>query len=207
MSDELLREILRNANKENLFRALLVSAREGRVLVEVFADPKNLEASVTGFVRGMGEDTCTFEELDSDGEYDGMTTIRLRDVVEVVEDSYVLRRVAVLHAHAESLYGNACEEVFTDTEDAILGELEAAARAHELASCRLSSGHDYSFVVGFVKRIGEEFLQIARVTRWGEKDGVSTVRLQDISLIYRDDQPLRAARFLYMRENDVAEGD
>jgi hypothetical protein len=135
-----------------------------------------------------------------------MTTIRLRDVVEVVEDSYVLR-LAVLHAHGESIYGDASDEVFADTEDARLGELETAAQAHELGSCRLSSAHDYSFVVGFVQRMEGDFVQIARVTRWGEKDGVSTIRLRDISLIYRDDQPLRGARFLYMRAYGESEGD
>jgi len=197
MSDDLLREILREANRDDLFRKVLLQARTARQLVQVFANPQNLEQSHVGFVRSLGDDTLLLQELTWEGEPDGTTAFNMREIFQVSQNTRKLRRVQLLNA--EGLHPSPDEETDIEEEcnDCIETELTRAQELEQLVSLRVSTEHDYNQVGGFVRFVGEGYVQLEMITTAGEPDGMATLRVKDISCVMRDDRQHRAAMQYY----------
>ena len=199
MSEDLLREILGNANKNDTFRKLLVRAQDTCALVQVFANPHNLDECTIGYVRSMGPDTCTMEEMRYTGEPDGNTTFFLRDVIQIATDTRLLRRIELLQEHSE-VDG---DEVL-DTEevpDCIAVELERAQARHEMVNCKIATPRDFRHVSGLIRSLRNGYVEIEVITMEGDPDGVATIRVNDITSVYRNEKRQQAA-MLFHSERD-----
>jgi len=206
MSDELIREILREANKGDLFRKILLDAREAGTLVQVRSNPQNLDQSIVGFVRGVGFDTCTIQEVSSEGEEDGSTAVSLRSILQISQNTRKLRRTRLLHEQSLAEPATDIANYDEETEDCISEELLRAREAELLVSLRVATEHDYTQVGGFVREVQDGYVQIQMITTAGEPDGVATVRLADIVCVMRDDRHHRAALQFY-RNRHLLYGD
>lgn len=201
MSEDLLREILGNANKNDTFRLLLIRAQEARALVQVYANPHNLDEFIMGYVRSVGADTCTMEELRYTGEPDGNNTFLMRDVVEIARDTRLLRRIELLQEHAEA-DGEEDEEGFEpEVADCIAVELERALGRNEIVNCKITTPRDFRHVSGFVRSLLNGYVQIELITMEGDLDGMATIRVADISSVYRNEKRQQAA-MLFHSEQD-----
>ena len=200
MSEDLLREILGNANRNDTFRQLLIRAQEARALVQVYANPHNLDEFVIGYVRSVGPDTCTMEELRFNGEADGNNTFFMRDIVQIASDTRLLRRIELLQERAG-------EEVVRDDDldaevaDCIQVELERAMARRDMVNCKITSPRDFRHVSGFVRAVLEGYVQIELITMEGDPDGVATIRVSDIASVYRNEKRQQAA-MLFHSERD-----
>ncbi len=203
MSEDLLREILGNANKNDTFRLLLVRAQEARALVQVYANPHNLDEFIVGYVRSVGADTCTMEELRYTGEHDGNNTFLMRDVVEIATDTRLLRRIELLQEHVEvEAEGEEDEESFEpEVSDCISIELERALGRNEIVNCKITTPRDFRHVSGFVRSLLNGYVQIELITMEGDLDGMATIRVGDISSVYRNEKRQQAA-MLFHSEQD-----
>lgn len=199
MSEDLLREILGNANKNDTFRQLLIQARETGSLVQVYANPHNLDEYVVGYVRSVGPDTCTIEEIRFSGEDDGKNSFLLRDVIEIAEDTRMLRRVALLRERASVI--EEPEELDAEVSDCFLTELERAQARHEMVNCKIATTRDFRHVTGFVQSIKDGYVRIALITMEGDPDGLATIRINDIVSVYRNEKRQQAA-MLFHSERD-----
>lgn len=180
MSEDLLREILGNANKNDTFRLLLIRAQEARALVQVYANPHNLDEFVVGYVRSVGADTCTLEELRYTGEPDGNNTFLMRDVVEIASDTRLLRRIELLQEHAETEIEEDEESFEPEVSDCISVELERALGRNEIVNCKITTPRDFRHVSGFVRSLLNGYVQIELITMEGDLDGMATIRVGDI---------------------------
>lgn len=199
MSEDLLREILGNANKNDTFRQLLIRAHERQMLLQVFANPHNLDEFIIGYVNSIGPDTCTMEEIRYSGEGDGNNSFLIRDVIEIAEDTRLLRRVALLREHTEEIAE--AEEIDTEVSDCFITELERAFARHEMVNCKIATPRDFRHVSGFVRDIRDGYVQIALVTMEGDPDGTATIRINDIVSVYRNEKRQQAA-MLFHSERD-----
>ncbi len=196
MSEELLNEILRNANRNNLFRSIVERARDRGVLLEVHADRRDLDSGRIGFVLEVGEDGFTFQELDDEGDIDGVVTISFRSIVELRERSREICRIQALHQVQEEEAASD-EDVEVSTADLIRGRLEAAQLNSTMIEVRIETDADCRHIRGFVTNVTSEFVQLNVVTYNGDPNGVATLRLQDVSTLFEDDWEIRRARRLY----------
>ncbi len=204
MSEELLREILRNANRGDLYLQILREAREKNTLVQIHANPHDLEQPVIGYVRSIGDETCIVQELDWEGLPDGLTTITIRQIRQIQQNTRHLCRIAWLQQHHPHPFDPMeIEDLTEDPEDCLVSELELARDSGQLVNCRIASENDFVQVLGFVRDIVDGYVQIHLLTIWGEPDGVATVRLQDIVSIYRNDRQQNAAYTLYENRHEV----
>lgn len=199
MSEDLLREILGNANKNDTFRQLLIQAQATQTLLQVFANPHNLDEYVVGCVRSVGPDTCTMEEIRYTGEGDGNNSFLIRDVVQIAEDTRLLRRIEILRERAHLM--DESEEFESEVSDCFLTELERAQALHEMVNCKIATTRDFRHASGFVHGIKDGYVQIALITMEGDPDGLATIRLNDIVSVYRNEKRQQAA-MLFHSERD-----
>ncbi len=196
MSEELLNEILRNANRNNLFRSIVEKARDRGTMLEIHADRRDLDSGRIGFVLEVGEDGFTFQELDDEGDIDGVVTLSFRSLVELRERSREICRIQALH-RVEEETETSDEDVEVSAADMIRGRLEAAQISNTLIEVRIETDSDCRHVRGFVTNITSEFVQLNVVTYNGDPNGVATLRLRDVSTLFEDDWEIRRARRLY----------
>lgn len=199
MSEDLLREILGNANKNDTFRQLLAQARDQHTLIQVFANPHNLDEHVIGYVRSLGADTCTMEEIRSTGDEDGNNSFLIRDVIQIAEDTRLLRRIEILRERGHAIEES--ETFLSEVSDCFLTELERAQGLHEMVNCKIATLRDYRHVSGFVRNIKDGYVQIALITMEGDPDGLATIRINDIVSVYRNEKRQQAA-MLFHSERD-----
>jgi hypothetical protein len=195
MSEDLLREILGKANKNDTFRQLLLRAQDAQVMVQVFANPHNLDESILGYVRSVGPDTCTMEEIKFSGESDGNNTFFIRDVIEVASNTRLLRRMELLQEQSEADEDD--EEGAPDVADCIMSELELAQSRGELVNCKIATPRDFRHVSGFVRSIINGYIEIGLITMEGDPDGVATIRVSDICTLYRNEKRQQAAMLFH----------
>lgn len=196
MSEELLNEILRNANRNNLFRSIVEKARDRGTMLEIHADRRDLDSGRIGFVLEVGEDGFTFQELDDEGDIDGVVTLSFRSLVELRERSREICRIQALH-RAEEEAETSDEDLEVSAADMIRGRLEAAQLSNTMIEVRIETDADCRHVRGFVTNVTGEFVQLNVVTYNGDPNGVATLRLQDVSTLFEDDWEIRRARRLY----------
>ena len=197
MSDDIIREILREANKSDLFRKVLLQARSARRLVQVFANAQNLDQSHVGFVRNLGEDTLLLQELTWEGEPDGTTAFNMRELIQVSENTRKLRRVQLLNEQGLHPFGESLDHFDEEAVDCVETELKRAQEQEQLVSLRISTDHDYSQLGGFVRFVGDGYVQLELITTAGEPDGLATLRMKDVACVMRDDRQHRAAMQYY----------
>lgn len=198
MSEELLNEILRNANRNNLFRSIVDGARDRGSMLEVHADRRNLDAGRIGFVLESGDDGFSFQELDDEGEPDGVVTLSFRSIIELRERSREICRLQALHrAATEEHLAHSEDDASYSNAGVIRSRLESAQASRALIEVRIESDNDVRHIRGFVASVSRDFVQLNVVTFNGDPDGVATVKLNDVSTIFEDDWEIRRARKLY----------
>lgn len=193
MSDDLLREILKEANRNDLFRQVLSKARQQRTLVQIHANAQNLEQSHLGYVRSVGDETLLLQELTWEGETDGTTAFNMRDIVQISQNTRKLRRVQLLHDEGLPPEDLEIETLEEECSDCVEAELQRAQSNGELVSLRVATDHDYNQIGGFVTLVGDGYVQLEMLTTAGEPDGVCTIRVRDIASVMRNDRQHRAA--------------
>ena len=211
MSEEILNEILRNANRDDLFRQIVVRAYRTGTMIQVYANPVDLSGGYEGYVLEVGDDAFAMQELDDEGELEGVITLTFRSVMEICERSRLLCRLQALRdAQKRAEYESGEEGEEYSQSDLIRGRLERARVRGDLVNVRISTPSDFRFVAGFVRSMNKEFAQFNALTESGNPDGIATVRMQDITAVFEDDWQIRRALLLHQsRENlyDEAESD
>ncbi|MCC6144842.1 MAG: hypothetical protein IT368_13635 [Candidatus Hydrogenedentes bacterium] len=208
MSDELLREIVQKANRDEQFRMVLIDAQQNHTLVEVYANPQDLDQGTVGFVLSVGHDTCRVQEIDAEGMPDGATTISLRDVRQIAWNTRFLCRLQVIFDNRASFFDTA-EDLDEDSEDEgpvlddVLQELNHALIHRYMISVRIATDHDYRHANGYVRRVTGGYLELDRVDRYGESDGKSLIRIKDVVMIYRNDRRQQMAMLWRERRKDL----
>jgi hypothetical protein len=209
VSDELLREIVQNANRDEQFRKQLIEAQRQHSLVEIYANPQDLDQGTIGFVLGVGHDTCRIQEVDEEGMPDGATTISLRDVRQVAWNTRFLCRLKLLFENRSSFFDTAEEAQDEDDEaeapvlDDVLYELCQAMHNKHMISVRVATDQDYRHANGYVRRLTGGYLELDRVDRFGESDGKALVRIKDVVMIYRNDRRQQMAMLWREHRKDI----
>lgn len=197
MSDDLLRDILREANKGDMFRKVLAQARDTKSLVQIYANAQNLEQSHIGFVRSLGGETLLLQELTWEGETDGTTAFGMREVLEIATNTRKLRRTQLLFEQGLHDLSEEEEIIEEECDNCVEEELKRAQSAEELVSLRVATEHDYTQVGGFVRYVGDGYVQVEMITTAGEPDGLATLRIKEVACVMRNDRQHRAAMQFY----------
>lgn len=168
---------------DNLFYEMLKEAREGKHLVCVFRDPSDLRRFTVGYVEALSEHDYTLQQIDPDGNPDGLDIGDLDDIIEIRRESRYARQMALLLENAEELAakpeagwtGNA------NPESCLEAALRQAVKDRLVVNIMLATGDDEVRFYGLVRGITESHVLLDVLTDDGEPDGTTVVRLDDIA--------------------------
>ncbi|CAN5450457.1 hypothetical protein BH11ARM1_BH11ARM1_04270 [soil metagenome] len=161
--------------KSYFVETLSVAVESGRA-VAVYADIHDFQSYEVGFVEWVDANETTLLCLTSRGESDGRRILRTDEITRVDVETAYTRRLELLHQYRGSVF----EEGFRNGPSGkmdLRAQLEHAKINHTIVT--LVDEGDFG-PVGFVRHVGEDYVELERVTADGEPDGRTTIMLDSV---------------------------
>lgn len=173
MADDLFCEILREAQRE-------------KQLVCIFRDPLDLRRFAVGFVAAVSDSDYSLQQIDPDGNPDGIDIGSIDDIIEIRKESRYARQIALLMEKEEAEKAEKSEQRdwwnSSPSPESCLDEVLKRSIAEKLVvNVLLATGEDELRFYGIVREITDSHARIDVLTDDGEPDGTSVVRIEDIA--------------------------
>lgn len=172
MADDLFTDILREAQRE-------------RQLVCVFRDPSDLRRFAVGFVEAVSDNDYTLQQIDPDGNPDGLDIGPIDDIIEIRKESRYVRQIALLMEKEEEKAELAKPPQGWNgapNPESCLDEVLRRSMLDKLVvNILLATGDDELRFYGIVRELSDTHVRVDVLSDDGEPDGTSVVRLDDIA--------------------------
>lgn len=170
MADDLFCEILREAQRE-------------RQLVCIFRDPSDLRRFAVGFVEAVSDSDYSLQQIDPDGNPDGLDIGSLDDIIEIRKDSRYARQIALLMEKEEEPQQKPTQgwNGKPNPESCLEEVLRRSMLEKLVVNILLATGDDELRFYGIVRELTETNARIDVLSDDGEPDGTSVIRLDDIA--------------------------
>ncbi|MDR2391563.1 MAG: hypothetical protein LBE84_07800 [Planctomycetota bacterium] len=167
----------------DLFCDMLREAQRDRQLVCIFRDPVDLRRFAVGFVEAVSENDYTLQQVDPDGNPDGVDVGAIDDIVEIRRETRYVRQIALMMDKesnddvrpAGGWNGN------PNPESCLEEALRRSLQEKLVVNVLLATGEDELRFHGIVREISETHVRLDVLTDDGEPDGASAIRLDDIA--------------------------
>jgi hypothetical protein len=184
--------------QRDIFRDILMKAQEEGNLVAVYADPDDLEHFLVGSVRSIGDSDFTLDRVSPLGEPEGTIGRRFSQVFRISQDSRYLRQIALLiKKHRKEFDKKPVKPTERRARRSFVDELKLAKKHREPVALQIGPYTDVEDVVGYVRKITDTYVQISELSVDGERDGVSTVKLEHVFKLAWGTKGLRAFGLFY----------
>ena len=182
------------AKRRTKFFEVLRRVQEAEKLVCVFHGDDEHDKFDVGFVESLTNSTLTLLSVSPRGEYDGRVVMHLDDLNRVETDDRYSRKIALLHEYRGSVF-KADDKVNKQALAFGIGEQLQAALEETCVVC--VEDVKGNAITGFVREIGDDYVEVEALTQLGEPDGTSIISLEEVSRVQigARDQQVRA--FLY----------
>ena len=169
MADDLFCEMLREAQKE-------------KQLVCIFRDPSDLRRFAVGFVQAVSEEDYSLQQIDPDGNPDGIDIGSIDDIIEIRKESRYARQIALLMEKEEEPAKPPSGWNGSPNPESCLEEVLRRSMMEKLVvNILLATGDDELRFYGIVRELTDTHARIDVLTDDGEPDGTSVVRLEDMA--------------------------
>lgn len=184
-----------------LISELLDKAKAEKRLVALRANPHEPSSFILGYVLVHNDETITLRMINANGLVHGLRTIRTAEVFQVDYDDRYIRNVEVKENNLNKIYGRLkTPPVFSEQYITIPELFQKSQQLEHLLYFITYSGPGY---YGIAKHLTEEELLVECCNEYGEPDGVSVFRLDDIKSVTWSDEDTRAIE-LRFRERQQA---
>ncbi len=169
MADDLFCEILREAQRE-------------KQLVGIFRDPSDLRRFAVGFVEAVSTGDYSLQQIDPDGNPDGIDIGSIDDIIEIRKESRYARQIALLMEKEEDPLPQPPAWTSNPSPESCLEEVLRRSMLDKLVvNVLLATGDDELRFYGIVRELTEANVRIDVLTDDGEPDGTSVIRIEDIA--------------------------
>jgi hypothetical protein len=175
------------------FLKTLQAAHEEGTAVAVYADTADFSAYEVGFVDYADSNEIVLLCLTPKGEPDGRRVLRTDDVSRVDSENTYLRRLELLYQYRESVFGKDFKPGPEGGRD-LRAQLEHARDTNCIV--HLVDDNDYG-PSGFVRELGEDYIELERVGLNGEPDGRSVLLMAGIARVHLGRRQDQILEFLY----------
>ena len=168
---------------DNLFREVLLEARKEKQLVCVFRDPSDLRRFAVGYVAAVSESDYSLQQVDPDGNLDGLDIGSLDDIIEVRKESRYARQISLLMENREA----AAARPLTGwsgkphPESCLDEVMRQALKERLVVNILIATGDDELRFYGIVRDLTGTHARVDVLTDDGEPDGTTAIRLDDIA--------------------------
>jgi len=183
------------------FSRMLEDAWSRRALVAVYTDSNDLDVFSAGFVRDVTATHVSMLSLSAHGEEDGVIARRMADIVRVEVGSRYLQQLRLLHENRGKIFHPWGEDRVASRNDCIAAELQRAHDRRLVVTVQLGPDAEQKPLCGFVSECDDNVVTIAALTRYGDNDGVWTVKVSDIHRLNSDTQEEQVLAFLHGHGN------
>ncbi|CAN5597355.1 hypothetical protein BH11ARM2_BH11ARM2_34680 [soil metagenome] len=172
---------------------LLNDAQDVGRAVAVYSDSEETSGYEVGFVGHVDGDHLTLNALTNRGEADGMRYYSLDEIVRVDTETSYIARLELLYEYRESVFNFEFAKGPRGSQD-LRGQL---LHAQEMGTViHLVDSGDVG-PTGLVLSVGEDHVEIERLTSNGERDGRTVMLFEDIAKAHFGRKNEQVLGFLY----------
>lgn len=168
---------------DNLFRETLLEAHRERQLVCIFRDPSDLRRFAVGFVEALSDNDYTLQQVDPDGNLDGLDIGSIDDIIEIRKESRYTRQIALLMENQPEPQKKSARgwNGRPNPESCLEDVMRQAVQEKLVVNILVATGDDELRFYGIVRDLTETHAKIDVLTDDGEPDGTTAIRLDDIA--------------------------
>jgi hypothetical protein len=168
---------------EDLFCTMLREAQKERQLVCIFRDPCDLRRFAVGFVEAVSDTDYSLQQIDPDGNPDGIDIGSIDDIIEIRKESRYARQIALLMDKEEEPKAKQMQgwNGKPNPESCLDEALRHSMTDRLVVNILLATGDDELRFYGIVRELTETHTRIDILSDDGEADGTSVIRLDDIA--------------------------
>jgi len=174
------------------FLTTLSQAQEQSRAVSIYADADDFQAYEVGFVEHADSSEVVLQCLTSKGEPDGRRAIRTDEIIRIDTDNAYIRKLELLYQYRDDIFEKNFRPSPPKTD--VASQLRHAKESNTIV--HLVDCNDYG-PSGFVRQLGDDFVEIERIGNNGEPDGVSTMMVSSITKVHIGRRPDQVLEFLY----------
>ena len=185
------------------FRDVLTDLAQRGDMTAVYANSDDLSAFFAGFVKAVGAGVLSMWHVHPEGADDGVSVLRLSDILCVETGTQQLKALSLLHrerpggvADSQSARRTPGKDIHSGTCPLVV-ELGEAVRTKDVVSIIYSTEGSDTVIQGFVTEVKDSLVCVEQLTQYGECDGFSTIALDKISCMDRDGSDERRIHFFY----------
>lgn len=169
-----------------------IQAREK--LVCVFHGDDEHDKFDVGFVESLTPTTVTLLSVSPRGEYDGRVVMHIDDLNRVETDDRYSRKIALLHEYRGSVF-KSDDHVNPGARDyAFAEQLQSAKESGSVICIEDMKGNA---VTGYVREIGDDYVELEALTQLGEPDGTALLSLDEVARVQIGARDQQVRNFLY----------
>jgi hypothetical protein len=188
-----------NVGGQERFRKVLGEAQDQSRAVAIYSDMDDFQSYGVGFVEHTDSNEVVLQCLTPRGEPDGRTAIRMEQIVRIDVDTVYTKKLELLYEYRTSIF----ERDFLPVPKGANGlrpQLEHAKDHHILV--HLVDSNDFG-PSGFVRSVGEDFVEIERIGANGEPDGIAAILVAAVAKIHFGRRQEQMLEFLYRYNFDL----
>lgn len=159
---------------------LLKKFIRSNTLIAVYSDRNNYESFAVGYVYRLCDDKVIILNVGVHGEFDGYSVYYVNDIYRIEKDSKYLEKIKKLkNWDISDVFGIDNED---DCFKAVLVTALKTSTIIVIDCC--DSGFE---VRGYVKEVSDTIVRLMQITEYGEQDGETAIRVDDINRIMISD--------------------
>lgn len=164
---------------KEIMKDKILNAYKNKKLIGIYTDSNNPDSFSVGYILNVDELSYILYEISPYGKFDGYSCNLIEDIIKLEEDSIYLNNIKKLISY----YNIEINYISIDESSAIIfGFLEFIQSTKKICSI-LSCNSNVFDIVGFVKRINQNSVEISLVNENSEKDGLVEINLDSIEKI------------------------
>jgi hypothetical protein len=160
-------------------------------LIEFYLNVNDLSKFGVGKVLKVSDEWVVLATISPSGMYDGFGLIKFEDILRLNLNTKHLSKISKLYTAKKQ------NHIYYDVKDEnlLLGFLEFAQKNNFIVSIQFLD-NEYFDGVGYIKKMEKDLLVISNISKYGEFDGESHFKLQDITRISCDDEEEHCLKIL-----------
>lgn len=184
-----------------LISELIEKAQAEKRLIALRTNASEPSGFVLGYIIVHNDETITLRTINTNGLVQGIRTIRTADVFQVDYDDRYIRNVELKENNLDKIYGRLRTPSLYDEGYISIPELlQKSQQLQHLVYFISYHGPGYYVVV---KHVAEDEMLVECFNEYGENDGISVFRIDDVKSIIWSDEDTRAIE-LRFRERQQA---
>jgi hypothetical protein len=175
------------------FRNALSEAQDKGRAVAIYSDLDDFQSYGVGFVEHTDSNEVVLQCLTPRGEPDGRTAIRMEHIVRVDVDTVYTKKLELLYEYRSTIFD---KDFLPSPKGAtsLRAQLQHALERHVLV--HLVDSNDFG-PSGFVRAVGEDFVEVERIGANGEPDGIAAILIAAVTKVHFGRRQEQMLEFLY----------